>query len=407
MKRVVITGFGIISSIGNTKEKVLKSLQNGISGVVFSKEMRSIGLRSNIWGNIYYNPKSINSISKKNLKFMTPASIYLYLSMLDAIKDSKLSSTTYSYNPRVGLIVGSGIGAIQTILNDLQFFSKKNTINPYLAFKSMTSSVSALLGSIFKIYGCNYSVSAACNTSSYCIVNAIDLIISGKQDIIFTGGGEELNLVVASQFDAMRILSKNFNHMPECASRPFDNYRDGFVISGGSGILVLEELHSALSRKAKIYAEVIGYSITCDGLSPISPSGEGLMRCMRNVLININNKIDYLNVHGTSTKIGDKQELFAIKKVFKQYKYIPIISSTKSITGHSLGASGVHEIIYILLMMKNNFIAPSLNINFLDPAFSQFPILQERKNKELMLVMSNNLGFGGSNFSIVLKKYLL
>lgn len=411
MKRIVITGLGIISSIGNNKKKVIHSLKKGISGISFSKEMQSSGLHSNVWGNILINRFYIDSIPRKILKFMNKASLYSYLAMKSAIKDSKLNVPLYSKNPRVGLIVGSGAGAIQSILQGFNYFNnlknKIKKISPYVAFKGMNSSISALLGSIFNIYGCNYSVNSACTTSSYCIGNAIELIASGKQDIVFAGGGEELSLALASQFDAMRVLSKNFNNFPTLASRSLDKNRDGFVISGGSGILVLEELNFALSRKATIYAEILDYSATCDGYHPIDPSGNGAVRCMRNVLKNINYKIDYLNIHGTSTQIGDLKELYAIHKVFRVHKEIPYISSTKSITGHSLGSSGVHEIIYTLLMMCENFIAPSLNIESLDPNFFYFPIVTNTIYKKLFVAMSNNFGFGGSNFSIILKKYLI
>lgn len=405
MKRTVITGFGIVSSIGNTKKDIIYSLKNGISGISFSQDMKKIGLRSNVWGDLKVNFASM--IPKKFLRFMNDGSIYAFLSMKDAIQDSNLNSTIYAKNPRVGIIVGSGCGSPKSLKYKL--YKKKNNkffkkMSPYIVFKNMTSSISAILGTFFQIYGINYSVSSACSTSANCIGHATELISLGKQDIIFAGGSEELNWEIASQFDAIRVLSKKFNHIPKCASRAFDINRDGFVFSGGSGILVLEELNFALSRNAKIYAEIIGYGSTCDGMSVFYPSIDGAIRCMKIALGSFRDSIDYLNVHGTSTKIGDIQELKAIKKVFG-LKNIPFISSTKSITGHSLGASGVQELIYSILMLHNNFIAPSINIENLDPFARDMNIVQKCIKKNISIIMSNSFGFGGTNVSLVIKKY--
>ncbi|VFP87910.1 3-oxoacyl-[acyl-carrier-protein] synthase 1 [Buchnera aphidicola (Cinara piceae)] len=401
MKRTVITGFGIMSSIGYIKKNIVNSLKKGISGIVFSKMMKKYGLYSKVWGGI--STKRFNEIPKRFLRFMNLASMYSYLSMKDAIQDSNLFSDIYMKNPRVGIIIGSGSGAAQFYRSIFQNNNYLNKISPYTAIKNMSSSISACLGSFFKIYGVNYSVSSACATSANCIGNAYELISTGKQDIIFAGGGEELSVELAAQFDAMRILSINFNNTPEFSSRAFDQHRDGFVISGGSGIIVLEELDYALSRNANIYAEVIGYGTTCDGNNVVYPSGEGFIRCMNDAMKYVNGTVDYINAHGTSTKIGDIKELYAIKKVFK--KSIPYISSTKSMTGHSLGAAGVQEIIYTMLMLKYNFIAPSINIKNLDCFARHMNIIQKPMNKIINIAMSNSFGFGGTNVSLVIKKY--
>ncbi|VFP83531.1 beta-ketoacyl synthase N-terminal-like domain-containing protein [Buchnera aphidicola] len=403
MKRIVITGFGIVSSIGTTEKNIVKLLKEGISGIIFSKKMKKYGLHSTVWGKI--SSRKMNQIPKKFLRFMNFASIYSYLSLQDAIKDSKLYPEIYMKNPRVGIIMGSGSGSFK--LNTYWCNKKKNNVNkisPYVAIKNMTSSISACLGTFFKIYGINYSISSACSTSAHCIGNAYELISLGKQDIIFAGGGEELSVELACQFDAMRILSVRFNKTPERSSRAFDENRDGFVISGGSGVVVLEELNFALSRNAKIYAEVIGYGATCDGYDIVHPSGDGFVRCMNYATKNIKHSVDYINAHGTSTKIGDMKELDAIKKVFSGFR-IPYISSTKSITGHSLGASGVQEIIYTMLMIKYNFIAPSINIDFLDPIGYNMNIVTKSINTTINVAISNSFGFGGTNASLAIQKY--
>lgn len=403
MKRVVITGFGIFSSIGNTKKKVYESLKKGKSGIIFSEEMKKFGLNSQIWGNLNHNFHC--NIDRKNLRFMTDLSLYAFLCMNDAIEDSMLNSKIYRFNPRVGLIVGSSGGSPKSLLNSMSKFieiNNKSTVDPYIAIKNMTSSISASLGVIFNIYGVNYSINSACVTSTNCIGSSFELISSGNQDIIFSGGSEELSIELVKPFDSMKILSKKFNNTPHLSSRAYDIDRDGFVISGGAGILVLEEFNHAIKRKAKIYAEIIGYNSTCDGFSMTSPSGDGCFRSMKNVLNNIKRPIDYLNSHGTSTVLGDSIELKSIKKAFK-FKKLPLISSTKSITGHSLGASGVHEIIYIILMFQYNFIAPSINIYSLDKSAKNMNIVRTCIKKKISLAMSNSSGFGGVNATLVLK----
>ncbi|QFQ32829.1 beta-ketoacyl-[acyl-carrier-protein] synthase I [Buchnera aphidicola (Aphis fabae)] len=405
MKRVVITGFGIISSIGNNKQEVLTSLYHGRSGITFSEQMKELGMRSQVWGNIKLDHK--NLISKRASRFMTDGSIYAFLSMEQAIKDANLKNKDYQKNSRVGLIVGSGGGSRKDYLKDINIVKNSysfRSLSPYTAIKSMTSGISACLSTIFKIYGVNYSINSACSTSGHCIGNAFELIKSGKQDLIFAGGGEEVSCELAAEFDSMKALSSNFNKTPIKASRVYDLNRDGFVISGGGGILVIEDLNSAISRSANIYAEIIGYAATSDGDNMVIPSGEGALRCMNLAKGNKQLSIDYLNVHGTSTKIGDLIELKAIEKSFSNEKK-PMISATKSITGHSLGASGVHEIIYTLLMLQYNFIAPSINIEILEPHAKKMNIIQKTISKKITTAMSNNFGFGGTNVSLILKKY--
>ncbi|QIQ41703.1 MAG: beta-ketoacyl-[acyl-carrier-protein] synthase I [Buchnera aphidicola (Microlophium carnosum)] len=406
MRRVVITGIGIISSIGNKKKEVLDSLYNGASGIVFSEEMKKLGMRSNIWGNIKL--KSMNMISQKLSRFMNNASRYSFLAMIEAIKDANIESAEYQKNPRVGLIAGSGCSfsknIIESNINTMKNTGFLNYISPYLAVKTMPSGISACLSTFFKIYGITYSISSACATSAHCIGHAFELIQFGRQDIIFAGGGEEVSLELASQFDAMRVLSTNFNSNPVKSSRVYDINRDGFVISGGAGMLVIEELSSALSRSAHIYAEIIGYAATSDGFNMVSPSGNGALRCMNLARKDKNISIDYVNVHGTSTKTGDLIELKAIKKVFLNEKK-PMISATKSMTGHSLGASGVHEIIYTLLMLKYDFIAPSINIETLESCAKDMNIIQKTTNIKIRTAMSNSFGFGGTNASLIIKKY--
>lgn len=408
MKRVVITGFGIISSIGNSKKEVLHSLYNGISGITFSKEMQRLSMRSQVWGNIKLEDKKYIKKSKI-FRFMNDGSIYAFLSMEQAIKDANLKLEQYQKNPRVGIIAGSGGGSPRYHVRGIDSIRSNRgikSVSPYIAIKAMTSATSACLSTLFKIYGVNYSISSACSTSGHCIGNAFELIQFGKQDLIFAGAGEEVTWELACEFDAMKALSSKFNHAPIKASRVYDVNRDGFVISGGGGILVIEELNCALSRSAHIYAEIVGYSATSDGKDMIVPSGEGAERCMRLAKKQGNiSHIDYLNVHGTSTKIGDLVELEAIDKVFLNDKKKPFISATKSITGHSLGASSVHEIIYILLMLEYNFIAPSINIDKLEPFARKMNIIQKTLKKKIDTVMSNNFGFGGTNVSLILKRY--
>ncbi|AKC31983.1 beta-ketoacyl-ACP synthase I [Candidatus Pantoea carbekii] len=404
MKRAVITGLGIISSIGNNQQQVLYSLRHGRSGITFSEEMKTAGMRSHVWGNIKLDTQGM--IDRKIVRFMSDASIYAYLSMLEAIKDSALSSKDYQNNPRVGVIAGSGGGSprYQVFGADAMRGSRGlKGVGPYVVTKAMASGISACLATPFKIYGVSYSISSACATSAHCIGNAVEQIQMGKQDIIFAGGGEELSWELACEFDAMGALSTKYNLIPHKASRPYDVSRDGFVISGGAGIIVIEELEHALSRDAYIYAEIVGFAATSDGKDMVVPSGDGAARCMRMAIQNIDIPIDYINSHATSTLIGDLKELSAIREVFN--KKIPYISATKAMTGHSLGAAGVQEIIYSLLMLKYNFIAASINIETLDESAKEMNILTHPIEKKIYSVMSNSFGFGGTNATLVINKY--
>ncbi|AFA41190.1 3-oxoacyl-[acyl-carrier-protein] synthase I [Wigglesworthia glossinidia endosymbiont of Glossina morsitans morsitans (Yale colony)] len=402
MKRVVVTGLGLLSSIGNNSVEVLSSLKEGKSGITYSQELKNSGMRSNIWGNIKLDISE--KINRKISRFMSDASIYAYLSMEQAIADARLTKNMISNN-RTGLIVGSGGGSPknQVAGSDAMRARGLRGVGPYIVTKAMASGISACLATPFKIRGVNYSITSACSTSAHCIGHAMEIIKFGKQDIIFAGGGEELCWEMACEFDAMGALSTHYNSTPKQASRAYDINRDGFVISGGGGIIVLEELEHALSRNAYIYAEIIGYGATSDGSDMVIPSGEGAMRCMKIALKNVNIPIDYLNTHGTSTIIGDIKELWAIRKTFKNNK--PMLSSTKSMTGHSLGAAGVHEIIFSILMLNNNFIAPSINIENLDKEALDMNIITKYLKCDLNTVMSNSFGFGGTNASLVLKKY--
>ncbi|MCV2526080.1 MAG: beta-ketoacyl-ACP synthase I [Candidatus Lightella neohaematopini] len=401
MKRSVITGLGIISSIGNNKIEVIKSLKNGRSGITFSQELKDSGMRSHIWGNIKLNTKDI--INRKISRFMSDASIYAYLSMEQAIIDANLTKNMISNN-RTGLIVGSGGGSPRNqVIGSINMKSKGlRGVSPYLVTKAMSSGISACLSTFFGIRGISYSISSACATSAHCIGHAMEIIKYGKQDIIFAGGGEELCWEMACEFDAMGALSTKYNAVPEKASRVYDINRDGFVIAGGGGIIVVEELEHAIARNAHIYAEIIGYGATSDGINMVIPSGDGAVRCMKMALKNINTPIDYINVHGTSTILGDIKELEAIKKTFGNKH--PAFSSTKSMTGHSLGAAGVHEVIFTLLMLENNFIAPSINIEILDPKVKNMNLITETTNCLLKTVMSNSFGFGGTNASLIMQK---
>ncbi|WMY97324.1 MAG: beta-ketoacyl-ACP synthase I [Arsenophonus sp.] len=405
MKRAVITGLGIISSIGNNKKEVLNSLKKGCSGIRFSKEFKEMGLRSHVWGNIQLEKNEIKSqIDRKILRFMSDCSIYAYLAMKEAIKDSKLNKKDIS-NIRTGIIVGSGGGSPRNQVAGSDGMRKKGLrgVGPYMVTKAMASGISACLATPFKIKGVNYSISSACSTSAHCIGHALELIQLKKQDIIFAGGGEEVTWELTCEFDAMGALSTKYNDFPEKSSRTYDQNRDGFVIAGGAGIIVVEELEHALNRNAHIYAEIIGYGATSDGYDMVTPSGDGAVRCMKIALINAE-KIDYINTHGTSTPIGDTKELEAIIKVFG-INNIPVISSTKSMTGHALGAAGVHEIIYSLLMLEYGFIAPSINIEILDKKARGINIIKKPINYSLNTIMSNSFGFGGTNVSLVIKKY--
>lgn len=402
MKRAVITGLGIISSIGNNQNEVLISLKHGTSGITFSKELKESGMRSHIWGNIKLNTEGL--IDRKIARFMSDASIYAYLSMEQAIIDSGLSKSMIT-NDQTGLIVGSGGGSPYNQVRGSNGMKSRGLrgVGPYMVTKSMASGVSACLATAFRIRGMSYSISSACSTSTHCIGNAFELIQSGKQIIVFAGGGEELCWEMACEFDAMGALSTKYNRTPEKASRPYDLNRDGFVIAGGGGIIVIEELNHALNRGAHIYGEIIGYGATSDGLDMVSPSGEGAMRCMKMALNYVDSPISYLNMHGTSTQIGDLKELWAVHEIFGNKH--PYFSSTKSMTGHSLGAAGVHEIIFTLLMLEHNFIAPSINIERLDPYLENMKIVTKPFYCTLTTVMKNSFGFGGTNATLVIRKF--
>ncbi|EFA4735876.1 beta-ketoacyl-ACP synthase I [Escherichia coli] len=403
MKRAVITGLGIVSSIGNNQQEVLASLREGRSGITFSQELKDSGMRSHVWGNVKLDTTGL--IDRKVVRFMSDASIYAFLSMEQAIADAGLSPEAYQNNPRVGLIAGSGGGSprFQVFGADAMRGPRGlKAVGPYVVTKAMASGVSACLATPFKIHGVNYSISSACATSAHCIGNAVEQIQLGKQDIVFAGGGEELCWEMACEFDAMGALSTKYNDTPEKASRTYDAHRDGFVIAGGGGMVVVEELEHALARGAHIYAEIVGYGATSDGADMVAPSGEGAVRCMKMAMHGVDTPIDYLNSHGTSTLVGDVKELAAIREVFGDKS--PAISATKAMTGHSLGAAGVQEAIYSLLMLEHGFIAPSINIEELDEQAAGLNIVTETTDRELTTVMSNSFGFGGTNATLVMRK---
>nr|1EK4_A Chain A, BETA-KETOACYL [ACYL CARRIER PROTEIN] SYNTHASE I [Escherichia coli]1EK4_B Chain B, BETA-KETOACYL [ACYL CARRIER PROTEIN] SYNTHASE I [Escherichia coli]1EK4_C Chain C, BETA-KETOACYL [ACYL CARRIER PROTEIN] SYNTHASE I [Escherichia coli]1EK4_D Chain D, BETA-KETOACYL [ACYL CARRIER PROTEIN] SYNTHASE I [Escherichia coli] len=403
MKRVVITGLGIVSSIGNNQQEVLASLREGRSGITFSQELKDSGMRSHVWGNVKLDTTGL--IDRKVVRFMSDASIYAFLSMEQAIADAGLSPEAYQNNPRVGLIAGSGGGSprFQVFGADAMRGPRGlKAVGPYVVTKAMASGVSACLATPFKIHGVNYSISSASATSAHCIGNAVEQIQLGKQDIVFAGGGEELCWEMACEFDAMGALSTKYNDTPEKASRTYDAHRDGFVIAGGGGMVVVEELEHALARGAHIYAEIVGYGATSDGADMVAPSGEGAVRCMKMAMHGVDTPIDYLNSHGTSTPVGDVKELAAIREVFGDKS--PAISATKAMTGHSLGAAGVQEAIYSLLMLEHGFIAPSINIEELDEQAAGLNIVTETTDRELTTVMSNSFGFGGTNATLVMRK---
>ena len=403
MRRVVVTGLGIVSCIGNNKDEVLKSLLNTKSGIVFSEDQKKYNFRSQVAGTI----KNLNlgeHIDRKQKRFMGEGSAFNFIALKEAIKESGLEEKDIS-NERTGIIMGSGGPSIKNVVYavDTTRKSAPKKMGPYIVPRTMASTCSATLAIPFKIKGVNYSISSACSTSAHCIGNGMELIQLGKQDIVFAGGGEELDWALSAMFDAMPALSSKFNSTPEKASRPYDANRDGFVIAGGGGAIVLEEYEHAKARGAKIYAELTGYGATSDGYDMVQPSGEGATRCMNMALKTTRNKPDYINTHGTSTPVGDIKELEAIKDTFKEN--IPKISSTKSLTGHSLGAVGVQEAIYCLLMMENKFISASANIENMDEKAKNFPIVTKvEKDIELKSVMSNSFGFGGTNATLIFEK---
>ena len=402
MKRVVVTGIGIVSCLGNNQAEVYDSLLNTRSGITFSEEYKKYNFKSQICG--VPKIKVEDYIDRKIIRFMGEGSAYNYIAMKEAVTDSGLEEKDIS-NETTGIIMGSGGPSVKNVVHAVDSTREvgPKKMGPFVVPRTMASTVSATLAVPFKIKGVNYSISSACATSGHCIGNAMELIQSEKQKIVFAGGGEEIHWAMSAMFDAMTALSSKYNETPETASRPYDKSRDGFVIAGGAGVIVLEEFEHAKTRGAKIYAELTGYGATSDGYDMVAPSGEGAVRCMKMSLKTARNKIDYINTHGTSTPVGDITELRAVKETFGNN--IPKISSTKSLTGHPLGAASVHEAIYCLIMMKNNFIAASANITEMDDEAKKFPIVTKvEKNVKLNSVMSNSFGFGGTNATLIFEK---
>ena len=409
MRRVAITGIGIVSSIGNNVEEVTNALRNGTSGIVAAPEYTELGFRSQVHGTVKLN--ITEHIDRKQLRFMGEGAAYAVLAMEQAIADAGLDDHLVSH-VKTGLVAGSGGPSTANMLAAFDITREKGPkrIGPYMVPRCMSSTVSACIATFFKIKGINYSISSACSTSAHCITAGADAIRSGNQNIVFAGGGEELHWTLSVLFDAMGAMSSKYNDTPETASRPYDTDRDGFVIAGGGGMVVLEDMDHAIARGAKIYAELVGYGANSDGDDMVAPSGEGAVRCMELALAGfdgnaLTDKVDYINAHGTSTPVGDVKELDAVRSVFGPRGYLPTVTSTKSLTGHSLGATGVQEAIYTLIMMKNNFIAASANISNPDPAIGDIPIPQQRvDNVSIGLALSNSFGFGGTNATLALKK---
>lgn len=403
MKRVVVTGMGIVSSIGNDTQEVLTSLREAKSGISASEDFTKYGFRCQVHGEPTLDPFEV--LDRRTARFMAKGTAWNYIAMEQAIKDAGLEESDV-INPRSGIIMGSGGPSTKTIYEAADITREKGPkrIGPTAVPKAMSSTASAVLATQFQIKGVNYSISSACATSNHCIGNAYETIQVGKQDIIFAGGSEDLDWSMSNLFDAMGAMSSKYNDTPSTASRAYDANRDGFVIAGGAGVLVLEELEHAKARGAKIYGEIVGYGATSDGYDMVAPSGEGAIRCMNMALSTVNNPIDYINPHGTSTPVGDLKEIEAIKEVFGDKS--PAISATKSLTGHSLGATGVQEAIYCLLMMKNQFVCESAHIEELDPAADGADIVLERRdNVELNTVITNSFGFGGTNATIAMQRY--
>lgn len=403
MRRVVVTGMGIVSSIGNNKSEVLASLKDGHSGIVAAPEYTELGLRSQVHGKINLDAAAL--IDRKIYRFMGDAAAFTYVAMQEAIADAGLTDSQVQ-SERTGLILGTGGASPENIVKAADTLRERGIkrVGPYMVTKTMASTVPACISTPFKIRGVSYTISSACSTSAHCIGHGAELIQFDKQDIVFAGGGEEVHWAMSVLFDGMGAMSSRYNETPESASRPYDQDRDGFVISGGGSVLVLEELEHALARGATIYAELTGYGATSDGYDMVQPSGEGAVRCMRQAMKNIDAPIDYLNAHGTSTPIGDVRELEAIEEVFGSDK--PRITSTKSLTGHALGAAGSNEAIYSLLMMQNDFISASANVDNLDQHADGFPIVTRREDDvHLNTIMSNSFGFGGTNCSLVFSRF--
>ena len=404
MKRVVVTGLGIVSSIGNNRDEVVDALKQGRSGISFAEDYAELGFRSHIRGAVNIDFDAF--IDRKIKRFMGDGAAFNYIAMQQAITDAGLADSDVS-NIRTGLVMGSGGPSTSNLVDAADILRSKGVkrVGPYMVTRTMSSTNTACLATPFKIKGVNYSISSACATSAHCIGHAMELIQMGKQDIVFAGGGEEVHWTMSVLFDAMGALSSKYNDTPTTASRPYDSTRDGFVISGGGGVLVIEELEHAIARGAKIYAELVGYGATSDGYDMVQPSGEGAVRCMQMAMATVNGNIDYINAHGTSTPAGDTKELEALRTVFNG-ENLPWVSSTKSLTGHALGAAGVNEAIYSLLMMQENFLSASANITELDEGAAGIPIVRERQdNITLNTIMSNSFGFGGTNATLIFQRY--
>jgi len=398
MNRVVVTGMGVVSSLGNDVAEVTESLKKGTSGIQFCEDYAELGMRSQIAGRVHLDTKEL--IERKHLRFMGDAAAFSYIAMQQAIEDAGLTADEIK-NPKVGLITGSGGGspANNVVAADIARERGVKRVGPYAVPKTMGSTTSACLSTLFGIQGTSYSISSACSTSAHCIGHAADMIRAGRHHTVFAGGGEEEHWTMSILFDAMGAMSSKYNDTPTEASRTYDLNRDGFVIAGGGGILVLEEYEHAIARGAEIYAELVGFGATSDGYDMVAPSGEGAVRCMQQAMENVDGPIDYVNTHGTSTPVGDVKELEALKAVFADK--LPFISATKSLSGHALGAAGVHEAIYSLIMLKEKFLAASANIKELDPAALDLPILMETLSEKVRTVMSNSFGFGGTNATLV------
>lgn len=405
MRRVVVTGLGVVSSIGNDAAEVTASLRDAKSGISFSSDFAEHGFKCQVWGKPQLDPTDL--VDRRAMRFLSQGGAWNHVAMKQAIADSGLEETDYAQNERVGIIMGSGGPSTRTLIEAADITIKNNSpkrIGPFAVPKAMSSTASATLATWFKIHGVNYSISSACSTSAHCIGNAVEMIQWGKQDMMFAGGHEDLDWTMSNLFDAMGAMSSKYNDTPSTASRAYDVSRDGFVIAGGAGVLVLEELEHAKARGAKIYAEVVGYGATSDGYDMVAPSGEGAIRCMRQALATVDGKVDYINTHGTSTPVGDAKEMGAIREVFGDA--MPHIQSTKSLTGHSLGAAGVQESIYSLLMMQAGFIGESAHITDLDPEFEGMPVVRSRiDNAKIDIALSNSFGFGGTNATLVFQRY--
>lgn len=402
MRRVAVTGIGIVSSIGNNAQEVIASLREAKSGITRAEQYDELGFRSQVYGRPSLNPSDV--LDKKTLRFMGDGAAWTYIAMQQAIADAGLAEDEVSH-PRTGLVVGSGGPSTEAIVRAADITREKGPkrVGPFVVPKGMSSTLSANLAVPFKIKGYNYSITSACTTSLHCVGNATELIQWGKQDVMFAGGGEELDWALSVLFDAMGAMSSKYNDTPATASRAFDKNRDGFVIAGGSGILVLEEMERAKSRGAKIYGEVAGYGANSDGFDMVQPSGEGAVRCMKLAMEGLDCDVDYINPHGTSTPVGDIREIEALREVFGSK--VPPISATKSLTGHSLGATGVQEAIYSLLMMNNGFLCESAHIEEIDPEMDDMPIIRERMdNVDINCVLSNSFGFGGTNGTVIFKR---